>query len=398
MKNKRFSFWLVGYSILTLMIGTNIPSPLYGIYKETMGFSSLILTLIFATYAIVLIPSLALFGKLSDRFGRKKVIWFGVMMSIIGSVAFAWANTIEGLFLARGFQGLAVGTLSGAATAALMELNPYEDKKIAALVASVTTAGGTALGPLIGGLIAQYTSNPFTIPYVLHLILAVPSILGILFMEETVHQSKQQAVETASRLPKNSSGPFLASAGTAFISWAVTALFMSIIPTYISTLLNIDNLGLLGGFVFLMLGSSVGAQFMLRRLRYDVSIKSGLLILAAGLIGISLAVPFQSAALLIIGILAVGIGQGLSFKGSMEQVNHIAPAHQRGAVVSKLYIVIYLGVGLPIIGVGTLATLLGLYYSILCFTSIITFLSFIMVFYLYDKLCLNLSHELHKAV
>jgi hypothetical protein len=288
--------------------------------------------------------------------------------------------------------------LSGAATAALMKLNPYEDKKIAALVASVTTAGGTALGPLIGGLIAQYTSNPVTIPYVLHLVLAVPSIIGILFMEETVHQSKQQAVETASRLPKNSRGPFLASAGTAFISWAVTALFMSIIPTYISTLLNINNLGLLGGFVFLMLGSSVGAQFMLRRLRYDVSIKSGLLILAAGLIGISLAVPIQSAALLIIEILAVGVGQALSFKGSMEQVNHIAPVHQRGAVVSKLYIVIYLGVGLPIIGVGTLATLLGLYYSILCFTSIITFLSFIMVFYLYDKLCLNLSHELQKAI
>jgi MFS family permease len=73
------------------------------IFYKRSGKSSLILTLIFATYAILLIPSLALFGKLSDRFGRKKVIWLGVVMSIIGSVAFAWANTIEGLFLARGF-------------------------------------------------------------------------------------------------------------------------------------------------------------------------------------------------------------------------------------------------------------------------------------------------------
>jgi MFS family permease len=63
---------------LALMTGANLAAPLYAVYAVRFGFSSLVLTLIFATYAFVLVPSLLLFGRLSDRFGRRPVLLAGL--------------------------------------------------------------------------------------------------------------------------------------------------------------------------------------------------------------------------------------------------------------------------------------------------------------------------------
>jgi MFS family permease len=394
MKKQKYSFWSVGYTILILMVGTNIPTPLYSIYKQHWGFSSLTLTLIFATYALVLIPSLALFGKISDRYGRKKVIWLGVGMSILGTITFFYAQSILWLFIARAFQGLSVGILSGAATAALMELNPSSNKKLAALIASVATAGGTALGPLIGGLISEYGLLPTKMPFIAHLLLVIPSVMGMFFLKETVPFESSIGNNTVSNVKnKNISTdirkPFLASAITAFIAWSVTALFMSIVPSYVSNLLHIKNHAVLGGIVFFMLGSSVLIQFLMKDLNYLKSMKYGVVFLTVGLIVLVISVPLQSLLLLLIGTFISGIGQGLSFKGAMELVNHIAPNQQRGRIVSKLYVVIYLGVGLPIIGVGLLAVLLGLFKAITIFTVIISVISIGLMCFGYKSLLLT---------
>ena len=58
--------------------GVHGATPLYAVYAERFGFSPLVLTAIFATYAIVLVPALVLFGRLSDRFGRRPVVAAGL--------------------------------------------------------------------------------------------------------------------------------------------------------------------------------------------------------------------------------------------------------------------------------------------------------------------------------
>src|SRR5437763_15823165 len=74
---------------LVLMTGINLATPLYAGYATRFGFSNLVLTAIFAAYAFVLIPALLLFGRLSDRFGRRPVILAGLVAACIGLAAFA---------------------------------------------------------------------------------------------------------------------------------------------------------------------------------------------------------------------------------------------------------------------------------------------------------------------
>jgi MFS family permease len=86
---------------LVVIAGANLATPLYAVYAHSFGFSSLVLTSIFATYAVVLVPALVLFGRLSDRFGRRPVILGGLAVACAGLALFAAASGTAWLYGAR---------------------------------------------------------------------------------------------------------------------------------------------------------------------------------------------------------------------------------------------------------------------------------------------------------
>src|SRR4051812_15575641 len=73
----RSAFLVVGAAWFAMMAAVNLATPLYAIYQRAFAFSSAVLTLVFATYALVLAPSLLVFGQLSDRLGRRRVMAAG---------------------------------------------------------------------------------------------------------------------------------------------------------------------------------------------------------------------------------------------------------------------------------------------------------------------------------
>src|SRR5947199_1927134 len=68
----------VAYAFLVTMIGTTLPTPLYPIYQQRFGFGELMITVIFAVYAVGVIFGLILTGRLSDEIGRRPVLLFGL--------------------------------------------------------------------------------------------------------------------------------------------------------------------------------------------------------------------------------------------------------------------------------------------------------------------------------
>ncbi|MBF6064415.1 MFS transporter [Nocardia terpenica] len=159
------AFWTTAAALLTLIAGTEIPTPLYVLYRARFGLSNAMLTTVFAIYALALIPTLLIGGRLADRFGRRRLIIGGLLAAAAGSLLLSAADSTTWLLAGRAIQGVAVGAATGAATAALVELDGPHRR--AAAVATSAVAGGGAAGPLLSGLLAQYAPAPRTLSYLI---------------------------------------------------------------------------------------------------------------------------------------------------------------------------------------------------------------------------------------
>jgi MFS family permease len=122
-RNSRVALAIVTSAFSAMLLAANLATPLYAVWARQFGFSTAVLALIFAVYALVLIPALLTFGQLSDRLGRRVVIaiGLGLGLAILALTFFALATGTAWLFAARATLGVAQGMLSGAATAALAE-------------------------------------------------------------------------------------------------------------------------------------------------------------------------------------------------------------------------------------------------------------------------------------
>src|SRR3954468_1816502 len=86
------AFVIVAAALFVLLLDGNLPTPLYAVYRERFGFSGAELTLIFATYTMARIPSLLVFGQLSDRVGRRRVLVGGLAGATAGLALLALAD------------------------------------------------------------------------------------------------------------------------------------------------------------------------------------------------------------------------------------------------------------------------------------------------------------------
>jgi len=347
---------IIWSSWLVLMAGANLATPLYAVYARDFRFSSLVLTSVFATYAFVLVPALILFGRLSDRFGRRPVIVAGLAVACGGLILFAVAHSAAWLYAARALQGLAVGMISGAATAALVELDPRGDRRRAALLAGLAQAGGSAAGPMLAGALAQWAPDPLRLVFVVGLALTVVAAAATLTLPATGDRRREPWRIQRPRVPREIRGRFARVSVAAATVWAGVALYLSIVPTYAGTLLGRNRLALLAAISALALLSSFATQLAARRRRGSPQVAQavGLSLLALGLLTLVLASPLGSLALLVAGSVAAGAGHGIAFLNAQEELNDAAPSQRRGEVTSAFIGCIYALVAAAVLGTGLL--------------------------------------------
>lgn len=102
--------------------------------------------------------SIPIAGKLSDIYGRKPFFLLGMTLFISGSVAAGLSTSMEMFIICRAVQGVGGGFLMPVATAAIADLySPEERGKMQGVMGAVFGLG-TALGPVIGGMITDYIS------------------------------------------------------------------------------------------------------------------------------------------------------------------------------------------------------------------------------------------------
>ncbi len=95
-----------------MAFGTNVPTPLLLVYRDTLGLAPTTLTGIFGIYALGLLPALLLAGPASDRLGRRPVVVPFVLLSAAASVVFLLAaRSVPLLFAGRFLQGAVSGVV-----------------------------------------------------------------------------------------------------------------------------------------------------------------------------------------------------------------------------------------------------------------------------------------------
>jgi MFS family permease len=358
------AFLVVGAAWFAMMAGSNLATPLYAIYAREFGFSKAVLTLVFATYALVLAPSLLVFGQLSDRLGRRRVLAAGFATATLGLGLFALAGSLAWLFAARAVQGLAVGMISGAAAAALVEL----DSDRAALFAALAQAAGSAAGPFVAGLLAEWAPWRLHLPFVVFIGLSVTATVAALVIPEpgVVRRGRLRIVRPS--VPVDIRGLFARASVTGAAVWATAALFLSVVPSYAAELLDTSNLALLGVVSAVMLATSCVAQIAARGVSGDARLQpAGLVLLALGVAALVIAFPLRSLLVLLAAGLLAGVGHGLAFLGGQAALNAAAPADQRGAVNAAFYTLIYLGVAGGVVSTGLLTLSVSLSTAVTAF-------------------------------
>lgn len=354
------SFIASAFALFVLIVGTNLPSPLYAAYAHRFGFSPLLLTMIFATYAAALVPALLLAGAAADAWGYRRMLIPGLLFALIGTLVFAFADSTGWLFLARALQGAAVGISSGALTAALTRTQPVGNDQLAPLIASLATAAGGGLGPVIAGVCATWLPAPTMTCYLIEVVALIAAVAGLLTLPAALGRTGAVWKIRLPQLPDANRQVFLRACTTSFIAWAVTAVFLSILPAYIHTLTGNHNLALAGAASGLILLVAAATQSAAARLSASTLQRAGLLIMAVGLVVLLTAGASRLLPLVIVSAVIAGIGQGSAFMGALRQANRVAPKNAHAAVISTFYIATYLGVGIPIIGVGLVATVTGI--------------------------------------
>lgn len=351
--------WLV---LILFAIGTSLITPLIPIYQEELGFNDTVVALFMLCYVAALVPSMLTLGQVSDRIGRRPVLLAALATLALAQLLLITSPPLLGVLAARALQGLATGAFFGTCTAFLVDAAPVGGRAFVSTLAAISIRAGLALGPGLGGLIAQYADQPLRLPFELHVIALGIAAVIVLRLPETVTVRSRRRLSLRLEVPEAERAVFwrvLVPSGALFSLFDGVAL--SLIPVFMVRNLGVDNFALVGAAGFLVLMTGAVAQVVFRDLGPERAIGWGLAAAAAASLGVVASAPLESTPLTLLSVAATGGAAGLVFKGGTDLATLIAPIADRGKLISSYYVACYLGgFSVPLLVVGVLSDLIGL--------------------------------------
>jgi MFS family permease len=164
--------------VLVDIFGLTLVIPLLSIYAEHFSATPLQATLLVSTYAVCQLLAAPVLGRLSDRFGRKRLLLISQLGSCLGFIVMARASTLWMLYLARALDGVTAGNLP-LAQAYIADTTKPENRTRAFAIIGIAFGLGFFVGPFVTGYLVGYG---FTAPIWLAVAMSATSVLATLVL------------------------------------------------------------------------------------------------------------------------------------------------------------------------------------------------------------------------
>ena len=215
---------------------------------------------------------------------------------------------------------------------------------------------GTAVGGIGSGLLVRYLPAPVHLVYLVLLAVFLVQAVGVALMAESSapKPGALASLRPSFSLPPAVHRPLLLAAPALIAAWSLAGLYGSLGPTLVRGVVGFSSPVLGGLALFTLAGSGAITVLLLRTAAPRRVMFLGTVALFAGVGLTLLAVNHSSPAGFFSGTALAGIGFGAGFQGAIRSVMPLALPHQRSGVLSVIYVVSYLAMGLPAVIAGFL--------------------------------------------
>jgi DHA1 family tetracycline resistance protein-like MFS transporter len=229
---------IIFLTIFVNLVGFGIIVPLLPFYAETFGASPLTIGLLFASFSVCQLIAAPALGDLSDRYGRRPILIFSLIGTVVSFAMLALAQSIAMLFAARIVDGLSGGNIS-TARAYVADITEPKDRSRAYGIIGAAFGLGFIFGPALSGILARYG---YTAPiWAAAGLTLVATLMAVFWLPETVRRSNAGTGRPLSNLAAMMQRPGLRRMLVInFVYWFAFAIFQTTFALFVARRFGFD--------------------------------------------------------------------------------------------------------------------------------------------------------------
>ncbi|MBV9587159.1 MAG: MFS transporter [Alphaproteobacteria bacterium] len=321
------------------LVGFGLIIPLLPFYAERFGASPQQVTILMAVFSLMAMLAAPLWGRVSDRIGRRPVLMASMLASSLAYLWMGFADVLWMLFAARAFAGLCAGNIA-AAQAYIADVTPPEKRARGMGMIGAAFGLGFIIGPALGGLVAgdNIGTADLESPGLIAAGLSFAAFLGVVLLLPESLPAATRAQPRRSRL-----AVFQAALGRPVLPRLLAIFFLVILAfagmesTFaLWAMRQYDwgpaQIGYIFTFVGLLSAAMQGGLIgpLTRRFGEERLLLGGLALIALGL----LVLPFARAlAPLGVAVSALAIGMGAMQPSLNSLISRRAGAEEQGEIM-----------------------------------------------------------------